>query len=199
MTARPQAIALDSLGPEADEPDAHTAAGRRPAAVARSSLAARTLRALSGVAAALAVLCLLTLVAAPATGHRLLVDRGESMSPALHAGDLIVNRTTAAEALAVGDIVTFEDPLRERSITHRIVQRRTLGARIAFVTRGDANTGEERWSAARREPLGRLVASVPDAGRAIGWLTVPLVRLALVVLSAIVLCGVTLRWIWGPR
>lgn len=130
------------------------------------------------------------------TGHRALVDRGDSMRPALRAGDLLINRSVAAEQLGVGDIVTFDDPTRDRSVTHRVVTRRVVGPRVDFVTRGDANSGGERWSAGRGEDLGRVVASIPGAGHVVGFLVGPPVRLLLTVVCAIVLGVVALRWIW---
>lgn len=176
----------------------------------RSTLAApapRVLRRAFGigvtVAAAVVLLALGLYCAGWLTGHHALVDRGDSMRPALSSGDLVINRSIPAERIRVGDIVTFEDRPRRRSITHRVVRRAGAGSRLDFVTRGDANSGFERWSARRGEELGRLVASVPRAGYAVGFLTSPLLRLLLTAFCAIALCGLALRWIWrddpGPE
>jgi signal peptidase len=118
------------------------------------------------------------------------------MRPALHAGDLVINRITPAHAIASGDIVTFEDRRHQRNITHRVIERRETGGRIAFLTRGDANSGGESWSAARDEPLGRLVTSIPRAGFVMGAITSPWIRLVLTVVCAVALCTLALRWIW---
>lgn len=130
------------------------------------------------------------------TGHRALVDRGDSMAPALRAGDLLISRSVEARGVAVGEIVTFDDPSRGRSVTHRVVARRQVGSRVAFTTRGDANSGVERWSAESGDRVGRLVSSEPRLGYALGFLVSPLLRLGLTALCALVLCGLTLRWIW---
>ena len=143
---------------------------------------------------ALAVLALVCL--GWITDHRMLIDRSDSMRPALEAGDLIINRQAAARRVAVGDIVTFEDPQLRRNTTHRVVGRREAGERVAFTTQGDANSGVERWSAGRDERVGRLVASIPGAGFALGAVTSPLVRLVLTAICAIALCILALRWIW---
>jgi len=130
------------------------------------------------------------------TGFRVLVDRGDSMRPALRAGDLLIDRSAAPERVAVGEIVTFDDLSRGRSVTHRVVARRHVGSRVDFVTRGDANSGVERWSAGRGDHVGRLVTSVPRAGYALGFLVSPLVRLALTAVCALALCALAFRWIW---
>lgn len=130
------------------------------------------------------------------TGHRVLIDRGDSMRPALRSGDLLISSSVAPESVAVGEIVTFEDPSAGRSITHRVVARRRVGSRVDFVTRGDANSGAERWSARTGDRLGRLVTSIPRAGYALGFLVSPLVRVGLTAVCVLVLCGLALRWIW---
>ena len=167
----------------------------RPRARARRVFV-RASRTGATVAAAVVVLGLGLYGAGWLTGHHALVDRGDSMRPALSAGDLLINRSVPAERIRVGDIVTFEDRPRRRSITHRVVRRGGAGSRLDFVTRGDANSGFERWSARRGEELGRLVASVPRAGYAVAVVTGPLVRLLLTAFCAIALCALALRWIW---
>lgn len=130
------------------------------------------------------------------TGHRTLIDRSDSMRPVLDAGDLVINRRAPASQIETGDIVTFEDPGLGRNITHRVIERRGAGSHVAFVTRGDANSGVERWSAGRDESVGRLVAAVPRLGYAMGLVTSPIVRLVLTAFCAAGLCVLALRWIW---
>ena len=150
----------------------------------------------AGLAAGAALVLLALVCLGWVTGHRTLVDRSDSMRPALHAGDLVINRRSPAQQIARGDIVTFKDPQLGRNITHRVVERREAGGRVGFVTRGDANSGVERWSAGPQERIGRLVASIPRLGFALGLVTSPLVRLLLTAVCAVGLCTLALRWIW---
>ncbi len=129
---------------------------------------------LATVACALAALTLTGLLLARPLGLQTLVDRSDSMRPAISAGDLLLTRLGPPGAARTGDVVTFADPGRGgRLITHRVTERRAEGDRWAFVTRGDANSGSERWTVARDGRVGRLVLRVPRAGFAVAWLSSP--------------------------
>jgi len=163
--------------------------------------ARRTRRWLDGAAsfAFVAALLSLALLAVGAVGgYRALIERSDSMAPVLRAGDLIVTRRAAAAETAVGDVVTFADPSRPGLlITHRVVARKVHRSRVAFVTRGDANTGVERWSIATDGSVGRLAWRVPKVGYAVSWLARPRVRVALVGVAGLILAAALLRRIWA--
>lgn len=171
-----------------------------PVPATRSDRVGGAVRRASGraasVAAAVTLAVLALIVLGLLTGHRVLVDRGDSMRPALSAGDLLINRTAPAERVAVGDIVTFDAPGRDRRVTHRVVARSLAGGRVDFETRGDANSGGERWSVARNKDVGLLLASVPRAGYGFGLLVSPPVRLVLTIVCVGAFGLVALRWIW---
>jgi signal peptidase I len=169
-----------------------------PAAVAaprlrpRRALEAFATAAVLAGAVALAALGLLRF-----TGHVVLIDRSESMAPAIHAGDLLVTRVVPARTVRPGDVVTFADPTRAgRSVTHRVV---SVGGdrELEFVTRGDANDSTEQWTIAADGTVGRLQLVLPGAGRAIAWLGGPHGRIVLVVLPLLYLGAVALRRIWS--
>ena len=89
-----------------------------------------------------------------------------SMQPALSPGDLIVVRPTDPQALAVGDVITFQ-PISDDPtlVTHRIV---TLdfgpdGYVTSVTTRGDANSGNDQ-PIVPAQVMGRLVYSLPWVG-----------------------------------
>jgi len=160
--------------------------------------AGRALAPLATLACALAALALAALLLARPLGVQALVDRSDSMQPAIAAGDLLLSRVGPPAVVGVGDIVTFADPERSgRLITHRVVERRVEADRWAFVTRGDANTGSERWTVARDGSVGRLVLRVPRAGYAIAWLNSPLPRTLLLGFGALGLAALLLRRIWA--
>ncbi len=146
--------------------------------------------------AALAVLASLAL--GIVGGYRALIERSDSMAPALRAGDLILTKATAPTDASVDDVITFTDPLRHGVlITHRVVEKRANGSSVTFVTRGDANTGVERWSIDAEGTVGQLAWRIPTLGYAISWLALPGIRLLLVTVAALILGGVALRRIWA--
>jgi signal peptidase I len=131
------------------------------------------------------------------TGHVVLVDRSESMAPAIHAGDLLVTRVVGASTVRPGDIVTFADPTRAgRSVTHRVVSV-SGDDRLEFVTRGDANGGIEEWTIPADGTVGELRLVLPSAGRAIAWLGGTHGRIVLIVLPLLYLGAFALRRIWA--
>jgi signal peptidase len=133
------------------------------------------------------------------TGHRMLVVRSGSMSPAIATGDAIVVEGVPATALAVGEVVTFPDPTRHGLlVTHRVRAVASEPGHLLFTTRGDANNAAERWSTPDGGRLGRMVLRLPNAGYAIAGLAAPLSRLCLVVAAALLLAYATLRDIWAP-
>ena len=172
-----------------------------PDPYAMSALASgsrRALGSLATLACALAALILIALLLARPLGLQTLVDRSDSMQPAIAAGDLLLTRLGPPAAVRTGDVVTFADPGRGgRLITHRVTERRVQGDRWAFVTRGDANTASERWTVAGDGSVGRLVVRVPRAGFAVAWLTSPIPRLLLLGAGGLALAILLLRRIWA--
>jgi hypothetical protein len=68
---------------------------------------------------------------------------------------------------------------------------------VSFVTRGDANTGEERWSIDSRGTIGATAFRVPGAGHLLAWLRMPHVRATFLISSALVIAALALRRIWS--
>ncbi len=151
----------------------------------------------STVVCGLAITLLVVLAAGTLAGYRPLIDHSDSMRPAVRAGDLLITHDQPASAIRVGDIVTFTDrALGSKLITHRVVALRGSGTRIAFMTRGDANSASESWSAARGASVGKLLVRVPAVGRGMAWMTAPWPRSILLGLAALVLSAALLRRIW---
>jgi signal peptidase I len=151
----------------------------------------------AGVLCMLALILLAALVLATAAGYRPLIDHSDSMRPAVRAGDLLITRAASATRIRVGDIVSFSDPgLGGKLVTHRVVAIHASGARIDFLTRGDANSTPESWSVTRRGSVGRLYLRIAGLGRPVAWLADPWARTVVLTLVALVLSTALLRRIW---
>ena len=150
----------------------------------------------------LGLLCVLAVGGGVAwlVGYTPLVDRSDSMSPTLRAGDLLVTHRFAAVDAHPGQVVTFHDnALGGRSVTHRVVRVVRNGDRLAFTTRGDANRSSEDWTIGRQAELNRVVWRAPLIGTAALWAMNPLLRLLLAGLGCGLLSWAALRRIWSTR
>lgn len=122
-----------------------------------------------------------------AAGTTPLVERSGSMAPTIETGDVVLVRAVPAAELTRGAVVSLQDPVGGRVITHRVaaIERAGAGAgRIALVTRGDANASSERWVLEAGAQVDRMVARVPAVGAPLLWLASPLPRVLLAVLGA---------------
>src|SRR5439155_7599594 len=78
--------------------------------------------------------------------HSLTVLSG-SMEPAIHVGDVVVERSISPLDARVGDIVTFRDPGDQHIlITHRVRAIHVAAGNVHITTKGDANNSAERWT-----------------------------------------------------
>ena len=119
---------------------------------------------------------------------------------AFHAKSLTVMSGSMEPTIGTGDVVTFRDPLNHaRLITHRVRQMRVLGDDVVFVTRGDANTGEEHWTLAKEGTIGRVAFHVPKLGYFMVWFHSTFGLLLLIVLPTLLLGASELWRLWRPR
>jgi signal peptidase len=133
-----------------------------------------------------------------AAGFRSLIVMSGSMRPAIGVGDVVLVKTVPADQAQVGDVVSFRDPSRSQElVTHRVVAIQAHGDQLAFVTKGDQNTGTENWTIGKSGTIGRLSLHIPAAGIVLVWLGRPNVRAALVIASLIALGAVAIRLILG--
>lgn len=147
-----------------------------------------------------AVGVIVAVVAPFAVGMRSLSVMSGSMEPAVRTGDVIVDEWIDPARARVGDVVSFNDPSRADTVlTHRVVEVRRRGERVEFVTRGDANSGVERWTAPARGRIGRVVYRVPHAGFLMVFTRTPAGKLIFLVLPAIGWGAYEVFRIWRPR
>ena len=65
----------------------------------------------------------------------------DSMTPAIHGGDLVVTKTVDPRKLQVDDIISFKEGTSV--ITHRIKELTEKDGEPAFVTKGDSNNAND--------------------------------------------------------
>ena len=122
-----------------------------------------------------------------------------SMEPTIHTGDIVVVRSVSPLDARVGDVVMFRSPEQPaKLITHRMISMRVRGETVYVVTRGDANTGVERWSVPTTGTIGRAEYRIPKLGYATNRLGSRVGRLAFLVVPACLLALVELCRIWRP-
>src|SRR5436190_22197314 len=157
---------------------------------------------LSAFAAAWAVgafcMTLLAVVALPnAMGMRSFTVMSGSMEPALHVGDVVIDKNIRPLDARPGDVVTFSDPSgRKRLITHRIRSLHVHGDTVQVVTKGDANDTVERWTVPAGGRIGRVELRVWKLGYPRVYAHSRWGLIGLVALPAPLRCPVELRKIW---
>jgi signal peptidase I len=130
-------------------------------------------------------------------GYGSLTVLSGSMEPALRVGDVVMEHRIPPLQARIGDVVTFRDPEQPgRLYTHRIVSMSVTGKEVSFVTRGDANTGVERWQIPAGGTIGRVEYRIPLLGYATNRAGSRIGRLGLIVAPAILLAIFEVRRIW---
>jgi signal peptidase len=149
---------------------------------------------LAGIAATIAAAIAIPL----AFGMHSFTVLSGSMEPTISTGDVIVVKTISPLEAKVGDVVSFRDPDNpNRLLSHRVIQMRVMPEGVAFVTKGDANTGVERWQIARNGTIGKAEYKIPKIGYATNRLGSKFGRLLFLVLPLILLAGLELRRLWS--
>ena len=108
---------------------------------------------------------LIAIVTLPsAFGYQSLTVVSGSMEPTLGTGSVVIDKVISPAEARPGDILTFQDPVRPRQLTHRLQKVRVEGDTFYMVTLGDANDAPERWTVPRDGRIGRVVAHLPKLG-----------------------------------
>ena len=133
-------------------------------------------------------------------GFRTLTVVSGSMEPTIHVGDVVLVRQIAPLDARVGDIITFKDPEDPaKLITHRVRDIQATGSTVQVVTKGDANTSVERWTAPVDATIGRVEYRLPRLGIGLFWARGRFGQLLLIVVPAIGLGVLELVRIWRPE
>lgn len=155
----------------------------------------------AGLATGLAVLAVGAYAVSFAAGYRAVAVYSGSMEPELHVGSLAFVKPARSSEIAVGDVITFQDPQTPgRLITHRVVQRLRHEGRFVYRTKGDASDTRDPWTIALPGTVGRYAFDVPVAGYALVYAKTREVRTALILLFSFFALAWLLGRIWrSPR
>lgn len=87
----------------------------------------------------------------------------DSMYPQIESGDLILCHTAESDEIAVGDVITFYDPMGNGTsvVTHRVLSINEDGS---FVTKGDNNNVEDQVAVEADDLIGVYRSRIPGAG-----------------------------------
>lgn len=138
-----------------------------------------------------------------------------SMAPTLPVHELLFVHDVPAQAVRVGDVITFDPPGRVPRTTHRVVKRELHEGHWYFHTKGDANPVADDWrqpgtpeAIARQSWVRGVTYADGTAVRMehhlphLGWLaqlgTMPRLRKALFVVPFLLFGMQLLAWIWSP-
>ncbi len=147
-----------------------------------------------------AVVLVLSVMLPNLFGMRDLTVLSGSMEPTIHTGDVVVEHQIPPLDARIGDIVSFKDPEDPSVlITHRVQDIQVQNGIVAFVTKGDANTGVERWKVSADGMIGRVDYHVWHLGYLLFWIRGRMGRVVLVVLPALFLGAYELLRIWRPK
>lgn len=112
----------------------------------------------------------------------------DSMSPQIHAGDVVFVDDVDAAAVEEGDVVTFTRPGGDERVTHRVVDIRASDGELLFQTKGDANEEPDSQLVPAENVVGCVAFHVPYLGHAVtfvgsdvglfGFVVVPFALLA---------------------
>ena len=130
-----------------------------------------------------AVVALIIISILPIPGnYKLLIVQSGSMEPAIKTGAVVIVKPI--ENYQINDVITFASENSGKSTTHRIVREETENGETYFVTKGDANNGEDNNKIAPDKIIGKVLFSVPYAGYVVAAAKEPLGFALLVLVPA---------------
>ncbi len=98
--------------------------------------------------------------------YKLLIVQSGSMEPAIKTGSVILIKKQ--DTYHQGDIISFLSEGKD-STTHRIVKSQILTGKEFFITKGDANQGEDRELVSGDNVLGKTIFVCPYLGYLISF------------------------------
>lgn len=119
-------------------------------------------------------------------GYKLYTVQSGSMEPTLHTGSIVT--VQPQKDYQNGDIVTIrESPASNVTLTHRIVEVKTVDGRVQYVTRGDANKANDPEERPKTNVVGKEIATVPYLGYILSYAKTKNGLLFLIIIPCVIL------------
>jgi signal peptidase len=112
-------------------------------------------------------------------GYKPFIVLSGSMEPTIMAGDLIITKIVEPEEIAQGDLISFRVD-KNTVVTHRVTDVQTANG-LAFLTKGDANTGADAQAVYAEDLEGIYLTRFAGLGRFALFLQTPLGMLLFVI------------------
>ena len=113
-------------------------------------------------------------------GFETLIVASGSMGRTLPIGSVALTRAVEAEAVGVGDVISFRHRGRNETITHRVIAVATENGQAVFTTKGDANKSVDPEKVFVGGRVHRVDHVVPLAGHVVRYARTPLGGLGLI-------------------
>ena len=118
---------------------------------------------------------------------RPMVVTGASMMPAVNQGDALVVRQAEADAIQVGDIITFQNFGRQSLTTHRVIDIRKIAGNTWYQTQGDHNDIADQDLTPHGAVIGKVRLVLPRVGYLLAFVATPSGVLAMISLPLLVM------------
>jgi signal peptidase len=132
---------------------------------------------------------------APRSGWRVDAVFSGSMEPELKAGGVVITRPVKAEAIGVGDIVTFYSPLNMELTSHRVIAAGDSPS-SPFLTKGDANEDADPFVLTADSVVGTVCFHVPYFGYVTRFIRTTWGLLLTLCLPGLIIIVLEIRKIW---
>lgn len=98
-----------------------------------------------------------------------------SMEPAINVGGIVIIRPVDTDTVRVGDVITFKvEGNEDLMITHRVVEVINNGDGNQFLTKGDANEGNDIAPVSSENVVGKVWLDIPYLGYFMDFMHKPL-------------------------
>ncbi len=118
-------------------------------------------------------------------GYRLYVDESGSMQPKIQTGSVVLVHKNSN--YAVGNIVTYQLPKSQSSVTHRIIKAVNINGVTEYTLKGDANNSPDAFPVPKSMIIGKVNHVIPYIGYVISWVkTLPGLIILVLIPAAII-------------
>jgi len=124
----------------------------------------------------LLIVLLLIVSVFPITGNfKILMVQSGSMEPTIHIGSVVFVKPVPSNSSGqadykIGDIITFGQISKTKTpTTHRILDIKVNAGEPLYITKGDANNGQDQKEISKNEIIGKVLLDIPYLGYAVSF------------------------------